>query len=88
MELQWETIQLSKDLTSRTDRLLVFAGWLVKTLSVVVVSEANGQNTTEVKVNTTFVSDPGHHWIVEKVEMPAQQNQNPVVPLQKKAVKK
>lgn len=91
MELQWETIQLSKDLQTRTDRLLVMAGWLVKTLTVVIVNE-DGVNRTEVKVNTTFVSDPAHHWVVDKVEVPMAANTantaNPVVPLKKKASKK
>lgn len=85
MELQWETIQISKDLLNRTDRLQVYGGWIVKMYTVVNVYEEN-QVRTDVKVNTEFLSDPVHHWICDKVELPSQKPN--VTTLQPKKVAK
>lgn len=87
MELQWETIQLSKDLLSRTDRLQVYGGWLVKMLSVVTVVE-DGVKRTEVKVTSDFISDPVHHWICDPVQqLPEKGVDIPRVPPKKVAKK-
>jgi hypothetical protein len=72
MELKWETIQISSNLQTRTDRLKVVGGWLVKTLTVVTVSE-NGATHTEVKVNMCFLADPTHHWVCQSSGLPLKQ---------------
>jgi len=64
MELTWETIQLSADKQSRTDRMMVIGGWLVKTFSLVQIQNL-GALASDVKVTSNFVSDPAHHWVVD-----------------------
>lgn len=85
-KLQWETIELSEDLQTRTDRLCVYGGWIVKTLTVVKVFE-NDVVRTEVKVTTEFLSDPVHHWICDKVAMPSEKGTVTNIPLKKVAKK-
>lgn len=67
MELQWETIQLSADKQSRTDRMMVIGGWLVKSFSLVQTQNL-GSLASDVKVTSDFVPDPAHHWVVDMPE--------------------
>lgn len=64
MELTWETIQLSADKQTRTDRMMVIGGWLVKSFSLVQTVNL-GAMASDVKVTTNFVADPAHHWVCE-----------------------
>jgi hypothetical protein len=85
-KLAWETIELSDDLQSRTDRLNVYGGWIVKTFTVVKVFE-NNILRTDVRVNTEFVVDPVHHWVCDKIELPSEQTTVTKLPLKKVAKK-
>jgi hypothetical protein len=90
MELQWEVIQISKDLQTRTDRLKVIGGWLVKTLTVVNVLQ-NDVTRTDIKVTTNFIADLTHHWVCtpstpDFAEVPVKDNKK--VKPKRKAVKR
>lgn len=65
MELQWETIQMSPEANTRTDRLKVFGGWIIKSLTLIQViqgDEKNAQVKTDVGLAQSFIPDPDHLW--------------------------